>query len=245
MNAQVQTNFKRYEKKYFLTPEQYSLFIKRIKPFVRADDYPEYTICNIYYDTDDYRLIRASIEKPVYKEKLRVRSYGTPDENSKIFIELKKKYDGVVYKRRITTVPSLADAFLKGIRSVGENEQICNEIDYFRRFYCIVPKVFIAYDRQAFKGIENSELRITFDTNLRYRLTDLDLRSGDYGENILDTDKILMEMKIPGACPLWLTKILSELKLNSTSFSKYGTCYREHILKNNKDLFTKEMLLSA
>ncbi len=245
MSAQVQTNFKRYEKKYFLTPEQYTLFIEKIKPFVTEDDYPQYTICNIYYDTDDYRLIRASIEKPVYKEKLRVRSYGVPSKDGRVFIELKKKYEGVVYKRRITTVPAKADAFLKGIRTVGENDQICKEINYFRSFYNIKPKVFIAYDRQAFKGKENGELRITFDKNMRYRLTDLDLQAGDRGEKILDTDNILMEMKIPGACPLWLTKILSELKLNSTSFSKYGTCYREHILKDNKDLFTKEMLLSA
>lgn len=245
VSAQIQTNFKRYEKKFFLSSEQYKLFIKKIKPFVTDDEYGEYTICNIYYDTDDYRLIRASIEKPVYKEKLRIRSYGVPEKDGKIFVELKKKYDGVVYKRRVTTSPSLVEPLLRGIRKAGENEQIVKEISYFQRFYNAKPKVFIAYDRKAFKGIENEELRITFDTNMRFRLKDLDLTHGDSGEPILADNRILMEVKIPGTCPLWLTHILSELKINSTSFSKYGTCYREHILKNNKDLFTKEMLLSA
>lgn len=245
MSAQVQTNFKRYEKKFFLSNEQYRLFNEKIKPFVTPDEYGEYTICNIYYDTDDFRLIRASIEKPVYKEKLRVRSYGVPKENGKVFVELKKKYDGVVYKRRVTTSPSLVGPLLNGIRKADENEQIVNEIAYFQRFYNVSPKVFIGYDRKAFKGKENEELRITFDSNMRFRLDDLKLTSGDYGEPIISDNKILMEIKIPGTCPLWLSHILNELKINSVSFSKYGTCYREHILKNNKKLFTKEMLLSA
>ena len=245
MSARVQYNFKRYEKKFFLTPEQYELFIKKINAYVSPDEYGEYTICNIYYDTDDYRLIRASIEKPVYKEKLRVRSYGVPENDGKVFIELKKKFDGIVYKRRITTSPALVEPFLKGIRSADKNDQIAKEIEYFQSFYGAVPKVFIAYDRTAFKGNEDEELRITFDKNIRYRLDNLNLLNGDSGEKILDDDRILMEIKLAGTCPLWLSHILSELKINSTSFSKYGTCYREHILKNNKNLFTKEMPLSA
>jgi len=245
MSAQVQTNFKRYEKKFFLTDEQYRLFTEKVNSYVRPDKYSKYTVCNIYYDTDDYRLIRASIEKPVYKEKLRVRSYGVPDKGDRVFVELKKKFDGVVYKRRITTSSALVEPFLKGIRSVSENGQIVREIEYFQRFYNTKPKVFIAYDRQSFQGIENSDLRITFDTNMRFRLENLNLLDGDYGERITDSNDILMEIKVPGTCPLWLCQILSELKLTSTSFSKYGTCYREHILKNNKNLFNKEMLLSA
>ena len=241
MSTAIKQNFKRYEKKFFLSPDQYTFFVQRINEYVTADEHPNYTICNIYYDTDDYRLIRASIEKPIYKEKLRLRSYGVPSEDSNVFLELKKKYDGVVYKRRITTNPSGVDGILKG----NESTQIAKEIEYFQSFYKTKPKVFIAYDRQAFKGKENSELRITFDKNMRYRLYDLDLISGDYGERIIDGDNILMEIKIPGACPLWLTHILTELKINSTSFSKYGTCYREHILKDNKNIYKKEMLLSA
>ncbi len=247
MSTQIQTNFKRYEKKFFLTREQYRLFLKKIDSFVKADAFPHYTICNLYYDTDNFALIRASIEKPVYKEKMRVRSYGTPTESDKVFVELKKKYEGVVYKRRVTTPPAFVEPLLSGFRRGDENPQISKELAYFNRFYRLQPKAFIAYDRQAFQGIENKELRITFDTKLRYRLENLDLRNGDYGEPILndDEDKILMEIKIPGTCPLWLSRILSELKIHSSSFSKYGTCYKEHILKNNTKLFAKEMRYSA
>ena len=245
MSTAIQTNFKRYEKKYLLTPEELEIFLNKIKPFIKPDEYPEYTICNIYYDTDNYSLIRTSLDKPEYKEKLRVRSYGVPENNGKVFVEIKKKFDSVVYKRRITTSASLAIPFLKGIAPADRVSQISKEISYFQSFYKTNPKVFIAYDRKAFQGIDNSELRITFDTNLRFRTDNLDLRKGDYGKPIIDTDKILMEVKIPGACPLWLSKALTELKLYPTSFSKYGTCYREHILKNNLNKFTKEALLSA
>ena len=241
----IQNNFKRYEKKFFLTPAQYRLFTQRIAAYVQADKYDQYTICNLYYDTDSYSLIRASIEKPIYKEKLRIRSYGTPGEGGKVFVELKKKYEGVVYKRRVTTAPALVEPLLRGMRSAEDNSQICKELEYFQAFHQTVPKVFIAYDRQAFAGRENPDLRITFDTNLRYRLYHLDLRDGDYGDPILDTDKILMEIKIPGTCPLWLSHILNELHIYSTSFSKYGTCYREHILKPNSKLYAKEMRYSA
>lgn len=245
MSTQVQNNFKRYEKKFFLSEQQYKLFTDKIKDYVKPDAYDRYTICNIYYDTDDYALIRASIEKPIYKEKLRIRSYGTPQKGDKVFVEIKKKFEGVVYKRRVTTSPAFVEPLLSGFRKGDENEQICKEIAYFQKFHRVGPKVFIAYDRQAFQGKEDSALRITFDTALRYRTDRLDLRLGDDGAPILDTNQILMEIKIPGTCPLWLSHILNELKINSTSFSKYGTCYREHILKNNTNLFAKEMRYSA
>lgn len=245
MGKAIKTSFERYEKKYFLTPDQYRLFKERLAPYVKADEYPTYTLCNIYYDTDDYRLIRASLEKPIYKEKLRVRSYGVPSADSNVFVELKKKCDGVVYKRRITTTPFNAQCLLNGFRTDNPDNQISNEIAYFQQFYHATPKVFIAYDREAYKGIENSELRITFDTNLRYRLDKLSLQAGDYGEPIIGSDLYLMEIKIPGICPLWLSRLLSEYKIYPTSFSKYGECYKKHILANNKTIFTKEALLSA
>ena len=241
----IKQSFERYEKKYFLTPMQYRLFREKLLCFVKADDYPTYTLCNIYYDTDDYRLIRASLEKPMYKEKLRVRSYGVPKESSTVFVELKKKFDGVVYKRRITAAPSAAVSLLNGVEQEVEKSQISNEICYFQQFYHTVPKVFLAYDREAYKGIDNPDLRITFDTNMRFRLDNLDLQSGDYGEPIIETDNILMEIKIPGVCPLWLSRLLSEYKIYPISFSKYGECYKKHILDSNKNIFTKEALLSA
>ena len=237
----IQYSFERYEKKYFLTPEQYSLMLGGIDEHMQADDYGQYTICNIYYDTPDWRLIRASIEKPVYKEKLRVRSYGVPQENGKVFIELKKKFDGIVYKRRMTTGACFVEPFLYCLERDPEAGQIGREIQQFQQFYKTEPRVFIAYDRTAFAGKEDSELRITFDRNIRWRTEELDLRCGDHGHPLIDDGRILMEIKIPGVCPLWLSHTLSEIGLFPTSFSKYGTCYREHILENIK----KEALLSA
>ncbi len=229
MAAQIKNCFERYEKKYRLTAEQQRTILEGIQPHMKKDAYGAYTICNIYYDTDDWRLIRASLEKPVYKEKLRVRSYGVPEEDSRVFVELKKKYDGVVYKRRITTEAREAAPFLAG--SVPNTHgQIGQEILWFQQHYRAKPRVFIAYDRLAFAGINDPELRITFDTNLRWRDTALDLRLGDYGAPITDPGMILMEVKLPGVCPLWLSQLLSRAEVFPTSFSKYGYCYQHHIL---------------
>ena len=87
----IQCSFQRCEKKYFLTPAQQQTLLAVMADHTRRDVYGEYTICSTYYDTEDWRLIRASIEKPAYKEKLRMRSYGTPAENGRVFAELKKK----------------------------------------------------------------------------------------------------------------------------------------------------------
>ena len=222
----IQCCFERYEKKYCLTLSQQRFLLERMTPYMKKDAYGEYTICNIYYDTDDYRLIRASLEKPVYKEKLRVRSYGVPQEDGKVFVELKKKFDGVVYKRRITMDIQNVEPFLSGELPSENFGQIGREIGYFQSFYQTVPKVFIGYDRLAFAGIDDPQLRITFDTNLRWRDTDVDLRLGDHGAPIaLPCGDVLMEVKIPGACPLWLSHLLSDAQAFPTSFSKYGEAY--------------------
>ena len=232
MAAQIKTCFERYEKKYRLTAEQQRAILQGMAPYMKKDAYGAYTICNIYYDTPDWRLIRTSLEKPVYKEKLRVRSYGVPGEDGRVFVELKKKYDGVVYKRRVTMRADEAVPFLAGQLPDGSFGQIGQDIRWFQRHYRTQPGVFIAYDRLAFAGIDEPELRITFDTNLRWRDTELDLRLGDHGAPITDPDMILMEIKFPGVCPLWLSRLLSREKVFPTSFSKYGACYRNHILPN-------------
>lgn len=230
MATQIQNYFERYEKKYRLTAAQQRLLLEGIRPYMKKDDYGAYTICNIYYDTDDWRLIRTSLEKPVYKEKLRVRSYGVPEENGKVFVELKKKYDGVVYKRRVTMAADAVTPFLTGELPEDSFGQIGQEILWFQQLYGARPRVFIAYDRLAFAGIDDPELRITFDTNLRWRDTALDLRLGDYGAPITGPGMILMEIKLPGVCPLWLSQLLSRAEVFPTSFSKYGYCYQHHIL---------------
>ena len=235
MAAQIKTCFERYEKKYRLTAEQQRAILQGMAPYMKKDTYGAYTICNIYYDTPDWRLIRTSLEKPVYKEKLRIRSYGVPEDVGKVFVELKKKYDGVVYKRRVTMAPGQAVPFLAGALPEDAFGQIGREIAWFQQFYHARPSVFIAYDRLAFAGVDDSELRITFDTNLRWRDTDLDLRLGDHGTPIGDPGMILMEIKIPGVCPLWLSHLLSQTGVFPTSFSKYGSCYQSHILPKIKE----------
>ncbi len=233
-----QYSFKRYEKKYFLTQTQYHLLLEQMKLHMKEDEYGQYTICNIYYDTEDWRLIRASIEKPPYKEKLRVRSYGVPQDDGKTFVELKKKFDGIVYKRRITLPAKDVASFLAGERPEIDAGQIGREIAWFQRFYRSVPKVFIAYDREAFAGIEDDGMRITFDTNLRWRDTDLDLRKGDHGDLIIPADRVLMEIKSAGGYPLWLSRLLADICAFPGSFSKYGTCYTQ-------DLLPKEIMKGA
>lgn len=237
----VQSCFKRYEKKYMLTNKQYEDFQEGMKEYMKPDVYGQTTNCNIYYDTDHWDLIRKSIEKPVYKEKLRVRSYGTPKTGDKVFIELKKKYDGIVYKRRITMGAELTEKYLAGWESLSPGTQIGKEIEYFQRMYQAKPKVYIAYDRTSYQGIENSELRITFDRNIRFREYALDLRCGDFGENLLPEGFVLMEIKVPNTAPVWMAQLLSELEVRPASYSKYGTFYKEIIVGEKR----KEISYSA
>ena len=233
MGDSIISSFQRYEVKYFLTPEQRASLMPVLEAHFQMDEYGLHTISNLYYDTDNYEITRNSIDRPVYKEKLRVRAYGIPQpETGRVFVELKKKYDGVVYKRRVTMRADEAAPFLACQLPDGSFGQIGQEIRWFQRHYRTQPGVFIAYDRLAFAGIDEPELRITFDTNLRWRDTELDLRLGDHGAPITDPDMILMEIKFPGVCPLWLSRLLSREKVFPTSFSKYGACYRNHILPN-------------
>lgn len=227
--GEIQSCFKRYEKKYLLTGEQYEAMRAGMAAHTVPDVYGCYSIGNVYYDTPDYRLIRASLEKPAYKEKLRVRSYGVPSDGDNVFIEIKKKYDGVVYKRRIVMEAQQAALYLHGVRG-GDGSQISREIDWFLRLYKPSPRVYIAYDREAYAGREDGELRVTFDTGLRARSTDVDLRLGDHGVPLLENGLTLMELKIPGAAPLWLARLLSENRIFSTSFSKYGAYYKRYVL---------------
>lgn len=226
----TQYSFQRYEKKFWLTPSQKQALLDLVSQHIQPDAYPHYTICNIYYDTPDFRLIRASLEKPDYKEKLRCRSYGVPGRNAPVFLELKKKCCGIVYKRRITVPADRVELALNGISVQGQQTQIANEIAWFQQVNRTEPSVFLAYDREAYSGIQDPEVRITFDTQLRYRTTEQDLRLGDAGMAMFEDDRILMELKLPGVCPLWLSQALSQIGAFPTSFSKYGYCYTKTLL---------------
>lgn len=220
-----QTIFQRYEKKYMLGQSQYEALQAILEGRMKTDVYGQYTICNLYYDTDHFDLIRASIEKPVYKEKFRIRSYGVPGDGNPVFLELKKKYNGVVYKRRVTLPLAEAKRFLKTGDCGLKDSQIMDEIRYFMDMYRVEEKAFISYDRFALIGIEDPELRVTFDSNMRFRQIELGLDKGIWGTDILERGELLMEIKAPVALPIWLSRALSELEIFPTSFSKYGTCY--------------------
>lgn len=229
----IQKVFERTEKKYIITLSQRQALLDKIDEYIQSDVYGESTVCSLYFDTDNYRLIRRSLEKPVYKEKLRLRSYSTPKHDSNVFLELKKKYKGVVYKRRQTLKYTEAMDYLSR-RKPPNHSQIMKEIDWTMNYYKgLKPKMFIAYDRTAFYCKTDRNLRITFDRNVRFRTDNLDLSKGSYGETILDREHCIMEIKSLNTMPLWLTKVLSELKILPGSFSKYGTAYNTLIQNKN------------
>lgn len=233
--ASTQYSFERREEKYFLTPVQYEAILTPLRQHMHADEHEQYTICSLYCDTPDWQLIRASLEKPYYKEKLRVRSYGTPAQDAEVFAEIKKKCEGVVYKRRISAPVSAVQMDLR-LAALNEGGQIGREIAWFQQVNRTKPRVFLAYDRTAFAAADDPSVRITFDKNIRWRTTALDLCAGSAGCPLLPDGRILMELKLPGVCPLWLSRLLAEVGAYPTSFSKYGEFYCTQVLgKTNKE----------
>ncbi len=219
-------DFKRVEKKYLLSKEQYEIISDGLSAFCEKDDYGEYSVFNVYYDTNDYYLIRRSLDKPFFKQKMRVRSYGTPDKDTPIFLELKRKYDGVVYKRRTKILLQNTDKLLRG--EILPSSQTENEIVNFATRFAVKPKVFIGYEREAFKGRADSSLRITFDKNIRFRTFTPSLCYGD-GTKILSDGQYLMEIKFSLTPPEELANLLSVARAYPTSFSKYGKAYENFI----------------
>lgn len=238
----IQSVFTRMESKYLLGSDEYQAVLTALGKHMQEDEYGAYTICNIYFDTEDFALARNSIEKPLYKEKLRLRSYGVPDQGSPVFVELKKKFQGVVYKRREEMpLHEAKNLLLHGMRT--KDSQILREISAFLSFYRPVPKLCLSYDRTAFWSPEDPGLRVTFDSRIRCRDSDLDLTKGAWGRALLEEGQYLMEIKALRAMPLWLARLLSECGIYPTSFSKYGTCYVRYLY--NKWLPQREAAKSA
>ncbi|MCR5206132.1 MAG: polyphosphate polymerase domain-containing protein [Lachnospiraceae bacterium] len=224
----VQQVFKRYEKKYLLTADQEKKLLEAVDGRMIMDQYGEHIICNIYFDDDIFSLTRHSLDKPLYKEKLRLRTYGVPeDENHTAFVEIKKKFDGVVYKRRVSMKLKTAEKYLyEGIHP-KKDSQILREIDWFLKLHAPVkPKVVLTYKRRAFYEKDFPDFRMTIDRDITCRYDDLDLKHGVKGEKLLADGISLLEIKIPGKMPLWMSKLLSELKIFPASFSKVGTYYK-------------------
>lgn len=222
--------FKRYELKYLLDKSQEEAVLDAINNKMELDEYGVTSIRNIYYDTPTYYLIRTSLDKPVYKEKLRLRSYGSINEDNIAFVEIKKKYEGIVYKRRIALKENEASTWLNTKTSKPLDSQIADEIDYFIHYYeGLKPSCFLSYDRRAYKDKTGNSLRLTLDKNIMARTSDLTLLSDCYGEKIIPDDMTLMEFKTPSSIPLWLIRCFEENNIKQTSFSKYGRAYQNLI----------------
>ncbi len=222
---------KRYELKYILTPEKEAYFRRRLEGHMQIDRFGLTSVASLYYDTPEYRLVSASIEKPEFKEKMRLRSYGIATDSSPVFLELKRKAYGIVYKRRVQSTFPLVGKFFAGEADICAGGQINHEITYFRDLYGnLAPACLIIYDRTAFFE-PGGDLRLTIDGALRYRTEALDLRVSMDGIPLLPPGYSILEIKVQQAMPLWLTRILDEGKIYKGSFSKYGEAYKRQMLK--------------
>ena len=223
---EVITVMKRYEMKFILNKDQLDYLKNALIGHMIVDQYGKTSIASIYYDTPNYRLIRASIEKPSYKEKLRLRSYGIVERGEPVYLEIKRKCEGVVYKRRVETSESDVSHFLNYQSDDLTDGQISKELVYFRDFYQkLEPKIMIAYDRTSYKEVDG-DIRLTIDENPRFRTYDLNLHTSMDGQSLLPTGHAILEIKVQQEMPLWLASILSEGKIYKTSFSKVGEAYK-------------------
>ncbi len=221
---------KRYELKYLLSAEQTEFLRERLKGHMEVDQYGKSSIASLYYDTPTYQLIRTSVEKPLFKEKIRLRSYGLATEESPVFLELKRKAYGIVYKRRVQTTIPLVHKFFSGEGDICAPGQINSEITTFRDHYkTLVPACVIIYDRTAYFE-PGGDLRLTIDENPRFRVDDLTLTRTMDGISLLPEGWTVLEVKVQEAMPLWLTEILSAGKIYKGSFSKYGEAYRRQLI---------------
>ncbi len=238
--------FNRYELKFILDKSMAQEMIQALKGHVMLDQYGDgegfYRIINLYYDTEDHLFFHETVNRQEFRQKLRLRAYNKVSIDTPVFLEIKKKYDGVVYKRRTMLTLQDAYAFLaKGQEQQdysvydASNVQILGEVAFLKRFYSLAPKVVVSYDRQAFLGIKENDLRITFDSNLRKRESDLKLESGPWGELFMDASSYILEIKVNGRIPLWLAQILSGFQCWRQGYSKYTSSY-------NAELFQQEQL---
>jgi hypothetical protein len=244
--------FNRYEKKYLLKDQVYQKIKPILEEYMEVDPYSRngdsYTICSIYYDSPDNRIIRKSLQKPTYKEKLRLRSYGVVRPEDKVYLEIKKKCKGFVNKRRTSILLEDAVRYFETMEKPKwksfMNEQILNEIDYIVQRYCLQPAVFLSYERNALFGKEDESLRITFDTDVITRRYDLSLDKGIYGDRLLPPDLWIMEVKVAQAIPIWLGKLLASYSIYPASYSKYGEEYRRtKLMGSTQDFERKEMIV--
>ena len=218
--------FKRVETKYLLTDEEYKKLMKKIDKYLMEDRFYKSTICNIYFDTDDYDIINKSLDKPPFKQKVSLRSYNVPNLDDDVFFEIKGKYNGVVFKRREKIKLIDYYNYIEN-NTMPNNKQIMKEIDYIIKKENLKPKLMLSYDRYSYYDKDNKNFRITFDKNIRSREEELKLEYGDAGKLYFDNPMHIMELKSLGTIPLWFTDVLTKLKIYPKSFSKYGNIYKK------------------
>ena len=222
--AMTQTVFRRYEAKYHLTNRQRSRLKILMASHMRPDAHGPSTVRSLYYDTPTHLLARRSSERPAYKEKLRIRSYREACDTTLVFLELKKKFDGVVYKRRVTLPLAAADAVLRG--SKIPTSQIEREIAFTASMYeDLQPAMLIICDREAYYDMANQNFRITLDRRVRCRWEEATLKGSCEGRSLLDETTSLMELKCAGALPLWMVGFLASEHIHRVSFSKYCSAW--------------------
>lgn len=229
--------FDRIEKKCLITKEQKEAMLTEIKRHMEKDGYYDSEVCNIYFDTDHYDLIIQSIEQPMFKEKLRARSYGGYD---KVFFEIKTKLCGkennVGYKRRVRVTKKDYNKMVKEHANLSDfmaqnadepnDYRIAEEVDYLIKHFDLKPKILVFYRRYSWQG--EQKLRITFDENLRYRTEDVKFcKKKSDKKYFLDEKNIIMEIKAQGAWPLWLARKLSSERIFPQQFSKVGKIYQK------------------
>lgn len=240
----MKTVFSRYEMKFIITKKQYENLLAGFGDKMEMDEYniggKLYTIMNLYYDTPNNDLVSTGLKhEDKYRYKIRLRSYDPQYPTA--FLEIKKKVEGLVNKRRTLLYIDDVNPFLMDHVDVPESKivkrQVIKELDIIAHNIKLEPKVVLCYDREAFFGTraEDGDLRVTFDFNIRARRDDLDLRLGSHGERILGEDYILMEVKVDRAVPLWLARLMSENNVRKQRFSKYGTEFSQYVLKNKQE----------
>ncbi len=226
----AEESFARVETKYMLTVAQERQIEDALaQQGFRWMDFGDPTVQSLYYDTPDYQLIRASLDRPVYKEKLRLRAYGKPERVTMSFIEIKKKYRGVVYKRRVSQPLAAAFAELNSGRVGAEGGQVGQEAEWMVRRYGLQPKAVITYDRDAWFSDRWPDVRITFDRNLSFRQSDFSLASQASNTALTLPTQRLMEIKTGGSYPFWLSRLLQAVHAERIHFSKYGLAYVKYI----------------
>lgn len=236
-------SFTRREQKYIISSKQYEALLSELTPFMRADKYGVngcYTVTSLYFDNPGCQIYYETKNKLPFRQKLRLRVYDSVDINSNAFFEIKQKHKKVVNKRRMVIPLYEAERYLAEIDEnisllnyETSNLQVLKEIDYFRSLYELKPEMIISYDRKALHGIDDDELRLTFDFNLRCRHEDLSLVNGPYGDHFINPDDVILEVKVNDSVPLWLTRILQDLECEQRSASKYCTSFellKERIL---------------